>query len=105
MCEEIKKNEKTVIDMQHLHRSNASLGIIPTTFRNIAIKLVFARQNASTDRVVSIESNVEMFEAGEQLWDDGAADGIVVALIDCGKDVSVLLAELVDECYVPGRVV
>lgn len=46
-----------------------------------------------------------MLEAGEQLRDDGAADGVVVALVDRGKDVSVLLAEFMDECYVPGRIV
>lgn len=89
----------------NLHLANRSVGIISTALWCFNIELVFSRQHTSTDRVISIEANVEVFEAREQFRDDGAVDGVVGALVDCWEDVVVLFADGVHKCHVPGRVV
>jgi len=89
---------------KHLHFSYGGVGIVATTLGD-EIKLVFAREDASTDGVVSIESNVIELKAGQEFVLDGAGDGVVGSLINTWENVPVLLAELIDQCDVPGRVV
>ena len=89
---------------KYLHFSDGGVGIVATTLGD-EIELVFAREDASTDGVIGIESNVIELEAGQEFILDGAGDGVVVSLVDAWEDVSVLLAEFADLCYIPGRVV
>jgi hypothetical protein len=69
------------------------------------IELVVASKESTSNGVVRVKGHVKMLQTRQELRNDGARDGIVHALVNRGKHISVFLAQLMAQRNLPCRII
>lgn len=96
----------TLHERENLQFSETGVGVIATSLLDLILgKLVLAGEDTPRDGVEGVKANVIVLKAREELGCDRTGNRVVHSLVNRWTDVSVLLANLVDLGYVPGRVV
>lgn len=93
--------EATPVDLCPLIPKEAAHGLFPV----LVLILVLASQQAPSQRVVGIEPQSKVPEAGEELRFHLPGGGAVHALVHSGHDPAIALAEDTDLGHFPGGIV